>query len=232
MRSRRARRWASVLVVILGTVALGACADDEPTAEPADATSVAPTTEAVGATTTPHESTTAPDPASATSQPATTSPDTTQPSTGPGVVVVGADGVAGLTMGADADQVIDAVSGVLGPPDDDGPAECPGGSDRTVRWAGSFQVQLAQGALAGWVWSSPGPPPDVPVVTDGGIALGDPVADLLAAYPDDFQWVPDSTLGVEFFIGTGYPYLGGLATGEQPTDAVTALFAGDSCAYR
>jgi hypothetical protein len=65
-----------------------------------------------------------------------------------------------------------------------------------------------------------------------GVAPGDTVADLRAAYPDDFQWVPDSTLGVEFYIGNGFPYLGGVTTGQADTDTLDVLWAGDACVFR
>ena len=72
----------------------------------------------------------------------------------------------------------------------------------------------------------------MPIQTDRGVTLGDTVADLQAAHDEGFQWVPDSTLGTEFYIGSGFPYLGGLASGEEPDDVVEALWGADSCAAR
>jgi hypothetical protein len=100
-----------------------------------------------------------------------------------------------------------------------------------MRWDGGLMLLFSAGQLAGWSYNGDGEPA-VPVATDAGITVGDTVEDLLAAYPVDFQWVPDSTLGHEFFIGTGFPYVGGVATGETDTDTVDVLWAGDACIFR
>jgi hypothetical protein len=141
-------------------------------------------------------------------------------------------------LGDAAEVVVADVADVLGRPLHTEGVECPGGSDRTVRWEAGLTAVFADGRLSGWTLEAPSPGPadddaePVEIATTDGIGVGSPVAQLQAAFPDNFHWVPDSTLGVEFFIGSGYPYLGGLATGEGPDDTVEWLWAGDSCSFR
>jgi hypothetical protein len=120
---------------------------------------------------------------------------------------------------------------VLGEPEMTAP-ECGGGSDTAAEFVGGLTVYFGGGQLSGWLLDGAAGPAPMPVLTDRGLRAGDTVADLTETYPDDFRWVDGSSLGDEFFIGTGFPYLGGLATGTAQDDTVQMLWAGDSCIAR
>jgi hypothetical protein len=207
----RVRRLA--FVVAGAAVVLAGCGNDGEDAEPTSTLSV-PEGIALG------------------DQPATTAPATTSPPPAiPTEIVLAADGVSGYPIGsATRVDVMAALAPVLGEPVVED-TECPGGSDTSMRWEDGPTLLFAGGQLSGWSYDG-GDKPVIPIHTDAGIAPGDTVADLRAAYPENFQWVPDSTLGVEFYIGTGFPYLGGVTTGEGATDTVDVLWAGDACVFR
>src|SRR5262245_41796141 len=165
-------------------------------------------------------------------QPSTTAPPTTAPPPDvPEEVVLSPEGVGDLSIGsAPRVDVMATLVPLLGEPVVEA-AECPGGSDTSMRWEGGPTLYFASGQLSGWSYGGD-EDPVVPIQTDAGIAPGATVAELLAAYPADFQWVPDSTLGDEFYIGTGFPYVGGVATGRADDDTVDVIWAGDSCVFR
>lgn len=149
----------------------------------------------------------------------------------PDQVTLGRDGLAGFALGAPAADVEALLGELLGPAETSDEA-CQGGSDRSVGWTSGLTVYFAADQLSGWWLRDVADDAPVVVETERGITAGDSVEALLAAEPDDFQWVPDSTLGTEFYVGTGFPYLGGVATGEEPTDTIESLWAGDGCVSR
>lgn len=221
------------LLLLLGLTT--ACGDD--TTEQSGTTSASPTEETSG-TTTPHgpsATDTKPETTVDTSPPAT-SDDTgttgTAESLPAGPLVLLTDGIGAFTLGADQDEVLDTMFGILGPASDVGPIECPGGSDTTAYWP-SVGLVFSDGQLSGWSWGRDGEePPPIEAETPEGITIGSTVAELEAAYPDELNWIPESTLGTEFYVGSGYPGFGGFTTGTEPDDTVTMLYGGDLCAFR
>jgi hypothetical protein len=216
MRTFATGRRRVVGTALLVLAVLTACGDDSGDEDDAGATSTM----------------SVPDGIALDDGPPTTAPPTTAPPpVVPTEIELRAEGVGDLLIGgAPQVDVMASLAPVLGEPEVES-TECPGGSDTSMRWDGGLVLLFSAGQLAGWSYSGDGEPA-VPVQTDAGITAGDTVADLLAAYPENFQWVADSTLGPEFFIGTGFPYLGGVATGEADTDTVDVLWAGDACVFR
>jgi hypothetical protein len=212
MQARTGTAFRTV-AVLLAAVLLAACSDEDDDAVPTSTMSV-------------------PDGIELEDRPATTAPATTAPPpVVPSEIELRAEGVGDLLIGSTPQvDAMASLAPVLGEPELE-TAECPGGSDTSMTFVSGLVLLFVDGQLSGWSYGGD-EPPTVPMETDAGIALGDPVADLLDAYPDNFQWVADSTLGDEFFIGTGFPYLGGLASGQGDTDTVDVLWAGDACVFR
>jgi hypothetical protein len=166
----------------------------------------------------------------------TTAPPTTRPpQILPDTIVLSGNGVNAYPLGTPQVDLTAMLAPLLGEPEVQ-PAECPGGSDTAERYPGGLTLYFGGGQLSGWAYTAPptgtADPATVPVQTDRGITLGDTVAELQAAHDEGFQWIADSTLGTEFYIGSGFPYLGGLASGEAPDAVVEALWGADSCAAR
>lgn len=216
--TRRRRASGAILLGTIAAAALGlsGCGDDEAADDEAAPTSTLSVPEGIGLG----------------DQPSTTAPATTAPPPDvPEEIVLSAEAVADMPIGGTPQvDVMASLVPLLGEPIVE-EAECPGGSDTSMRWDGGPHLLFAAGQLSGWSYAGD-EAPIVPIHTDAGIAPGDTVADLLAAYPDNFQWVPDSTLGTEFYIGMGFPYLGGVTTGESDTDTIEVLWAGDACVFR
>lgn len=171
------------------------------------------------------------DDSTTTTAPATTTPPQILPET----IVLSGNGVNAYALGTPQVDLTAMLAPLLGEPEVQ-PAECPGGSDSAERYPGGLTLYYGAGQLSGWAFTSlpdgTTDAPAVPVQTDRGVTLGDTVAALQEAHDEGFQWVPDSTLGTEFYIGSGFPYLGGLASGEAPEAVVEALWGADSCAAR
>jgi hypothetical protein len=162
-----------------------------------------------------------------TTAPATTTPPQVLPDT----VIVSGPGVDDFPLGTPQVDVLAMLTPLLGEPEIQ-PAECPGGSDAAARFPGGFTVYFGSGQLSGWTYTATTPGATTPIETDRGVSLGDTVADLQTAHDDGFQWVDDSTLGTEFYLGSGFPYLGGLTSGQELDAVIEALWGADSCAAR
>ncbi len=69
------------------------------------------------------------------------------------------------------------------------------------------------------------------LLTEAGIALGDPVSSLQATYGDRVQIIFDElTDGFIYNIDVAAPgHLGGGVTGDQDNDLITAIDGGDGC---
>lgn len=216
----------TALVVALAAASTGCGGDD------GQPTSAAESEPALAGTTTPHPEATAP--VSAADAPDATTGDTGVPpvSDPGGPWVLATDGIGPFRLGSDQVEVLDGMFAVLGPASDVGPIECPGGSDTTATWP-SVGLVFVDGFLSGWSWGRAGqPPPPIAAQTPEGITVGSTVGNARAAYGDALRWIPDSTLGTEFYVGSGFPGFGGFATGTDETDTVTMLYSGDLCAYR
>jgi len=225
---RRVRRHlaAPLLALLVGWAALGCGSDDEGRPAPTPDTTTAGDAAGLAGTTTPHPEATAPDTAP------DTAPGTAPDGTPEGPWVLATDGIGPYRLGSDQVEVLDGMFAVLGPASDVGPIECPGGSDTTATWP-SVGLVFVDGFLSGWSWGREGqPPPPIAAQTPEGITVGSTVGDLEAAYGDGLRWIPESTLGTEFYVGSGFPGFGGFATGTDAADTVTMLYSGDLCAYR
>jgi hypothetical protein len=210
------RRWVALTVALLPVAGMACSSDDDPEgAATSSSTMSVPEGIELG------------DRASTTVV-ATTTP----PPVAPEEVRLSGTGVADRPIGSTPEvDVLTMLTPLLGEPEVTA-AECPGGSDRAARFDVGLTVYFAGGQLSGWAFAAGDEVAGSPVLTDRDLRPGDTVTDLLAAYPDDFQWIEDSTLGTEFFIGTGFPYVGGTATGTEPNDTVEVLWAGDACLAR
>lgn len=171
-------------------------------------TTTAPTTTTTASTTT--TTTTAP--------PTTTTASSVPPPASP--VVLEPTGLSGLAFGEGSQPVVDELTRVLGPPDEDtGEVDalsspfgvCPGTTVRGVRW-GTLTALFTDGetsyAPAGpphfFAWtessfSATGDEPPLGLRTAAGIGLGSTVADLRAAYGDDVEVAVDELTGAPAF---------------------------------
>ncbi len=172
-------------------------------------------------------STTAPAPTSTTVPPSTTSapPVTTAPA--PAEVVLAPEGLGIAAFGDEAEAVLAALAGVLGPPVDDRPlGSCPSGeADRLVQF-GQLAVLFGGGRFVAW---DAGPPSGAlpPLTTAEGIGVGSSVAELRGAYGQRLQLDPDDPFGPVFEITTPPPgRLAGTLTGTGPSDTVASLSGG------
>jgi hypothetical protein len=134
-----------------------------------------------------------------------------------------------LSFGAPADQVVAAMTAVLGPLEQENrSAECDSGADRTARWKGLSTV-FSKGKWVGYLWdgSAGGPPAG----TEKGIKVGSTVAEMKAAYPG--VAVEETTLGHEWFVEiTDTTSIGGFVTDPAATGRVQSIYSGDICAFR
>jgi hypothetical protein len=132
-----------------------------------------------------------------------------------------------LPFGTPRDDVVPAVRDILGRPSDRGSQEdCLAGETSFVRFdepPGDLVLNLQNGALAGWSIGE-----DSRLKTSAGIGIGSTKAELEAAY-GPVVMVPDSTIGIEFFIEGG---LSGLLVADAPDGAITSLWAGINCIAR
>jgi hypothetical protein len=153
-------------------------------------------------------------------------------------------GIGPHEFGASDDDVVAALVAELGAPVDDRtePAlsssygVCPGGQVRVVEWGG-FVVLFSDGATPyapggsmtffDWQLRNLGAATP-PLETTAGIALGDSVTALRAAYPD-VTIGDDEILGPSFRVGTAADALRGGLSSTGDDGAVVALAAGSAC---
>lgn len=159
------------------------------------------------------------------------------------LIVLGENGIGVADFCDDPDVVIDAVNGVLGPPDADSDwvepmsiSACAGNEARRVTW-GSLDLMFgdessidggrrhffgfAYGDRDGFDVTPPG------LSTDDGIGVGTTVEFLRAAYPD-VQLI-EGEPGVQdptFYVNAR---LSGLLTDTTDDGAVTLIIGGDPC---
>ena len=148
-------------------------------------------------------------------------------------MVLGPDGLGAVHFGDPADAVLSRLTGILGPPVDDGPlGSCPtGAADRLVRFAELGVVLGGEGAdqrFVAWdVGLAAGAYPELR--TAEGIGVGSTVAEVRRAYPGAVQVVPDDAFGprLEVAMPNGGSLTGTL-TGTGPGDTVVTLGAGEA----
>lgn len=233
----------TVLVMVIAVILLAAA--DDGAGDVAVTTSTdASTTTTRASTTTEPTTTTAPvgtTSSSTTTEPTTTTstlPDTTD-------LVLRPDGIGPLAFGADADRVVERLTGYLGPPDDDTGwvdvseyGACIGDTVRFVRWA-SLRIFLTDGPsdwapadtphLAAYENGEALGTPVLDLRTEDGIRVGLPVGDLRTIL-DDGQIVGDELLGAAFAVDPPGPgILWGLLSGLDATDVVESVAGGFSC---
>jgi hypothetical protein len=247
-------------VMLLGAAA---CSDDaggsaETTAAPTESSAIAD----AATTTEPSDpiDTTAPPPTTTeldaagttTSVPVTTATTLAEAATTTAPVasvVLEPDGVGVAPFGRAADDMVAAISAVLGPPTAEtewmdsfsGFGTCPGTEVKGVSW-GDFTLLLgddtpfASGNRHGYAWFVGGGAPDEEpqlLVTDEGIGLGSTVAQVKAAYSANAEITSAADqpeLGVASFSVGEYPtVVSGTLTGTADTDIVTSLEGGAVC---
>lgn len=156
-------------------------------------------------------------------------PATASPQPQAKALVLRPGGIDALSFDAPADQVVAAMTEVLGPVQEENrSAECDSGADRTVRWRGLSAV-FSKGKWAGYLWDGIAGAP--PAATERGIRVGSTVAELEAVYPG--VSVEETTLGHEWFVEIpGTAPIGGFATDSAATGKVQSIYSGDICAFR
>lgn len=180
-----------------------------------------------------------------TSTPTTAAPTTAAPTTTAATqtLALRQDGLGVAPFGAEADAAVAAVTAALGAPSEDTGwvdpvtiSACAGTELRRVSW-GVLSLYLGEPSAAapgtrqffsysyGDVADLGGQPAGLE--TPEGIGLGDPLADLRAAYPA-VEVIPGEEGLIEpgFFVNDN---LGGLLTGEADADSVTVVFGGPFC---
>jgi hypothetical protein len=199
------------------TVAAGlvtGCGDDGEKVDTATTTTITPSSTTVAPTTT--------DGTTSTTAVATTAAPPIE--TG---IVLADDGLVVVPFGSSEQIVRDALDPELGEPEDES-AECPSGADQILRYD-NLTLVLSGGFLVGYVYDSPrGDDLGLSLATADGLVLSAPESELRELYPD--VSIEESTLGTEFTVESDRGYLGGLLS--EPGGIVTAIFAGDSCAFR
>ena len=227
-----------VLAAATGLLLLAACSNE--TSNPGTTVPETTTTEAVTTTTVPATtSTAAPTTTSTTVAPTTTT--TTIPAV-EGLELSG-DGLGDALFGADAQGAIDYIVSVLGPPSNDTGwidpisigALCPGTEVRFVDWNDLYvffsnETGYASSArhFGGFVYGPAFGPTLNPfgLATEGGIAVGDTVAQLRAVYPSVVVNADDELSGPSFVLDDG---LFGFLSGVADTDVVIAFQGGAGC---
>lgn len=143
-----------------------------------------------------------------------------------GLTVTAGIDLTPLPFGAPRDQVVAALSTVLGgagAPQPVGP-ECRNRADEAIDWPGQLRVDFSRGTLVSWRLDH-----GSPITTDSGFGLGATRAQVEGVLAIA---VSDTSLGVEFTTDSEGPLLNGLLSDEGPAATVTELWAGPVCAAR
>lgn len=129
-----------------------------------------------------------------------------------------------LAFDSDMATTLDAVTQVLGEPEETGEnGECPSGPLTIANWSNGLALNAADGTFVGWAMQPGGD--DTALTTASGIGIGSTREELEESYTVE---VFDSSLGVEFSAGD----LFGILTSPEPTGTVTNLWAGIACNFR
>ncbi|MBD2234359.1 hypothetical protein [Phormidium tenue] len=177
--------------------------------------------------------TTAPDPAPTDAEAPTEIPAETPQSEEVGLILAGeglqlvnlqTGSTTALAFASDMDSTLDAVTQVLGEPEETGEnSECPSGPLTIATWSNGLALNAADDTFVGWA-VQPGDD-DTALTTAAGVGIGSTRQELEEAYTVELL---DSSLGVEFSAGD----LFGLLTSPEPTGTITNLWAGVACNFR
>lgn len=140
-------------------------------------------------------------------------------------IVLAPDGLvsggARVAFGGGREQVLAAVGGVLGTPQQQGTnEECPAGPLAHVQYAG-LQLVFQDGSFVGWFAQE-----GSPLRTAQGVGPGSTLGQLKAAYP--VATVEETSLGTEFAANDLY----GIVTNPSDEGKVQVMFAGTNCIFR
>lgn len=185
--------WGGLVGVVVLTVGLAACGDDEETS----------TTETSAETTA-----------------ASTAPATTAPAAGDEITIDPADPqLLGYELGAGSDEVVAGVTAALGEPTSDPGAvdsECgPFARERAVAWGdlvASFDASGGDEVFAGWIFDPsvgrPGGPSTDDVGLSEGLTWSSTYNEVFNAFADPVPTVDESTVGTLVVVGPvtfGFP---------------------------
>ncbi len=148
-------------------------------------------------------------------------------------VVLEPDGLGVVAFGDEANRVLAALAGRLGPPTDDGPLPaCPSGElDRLVRFGELSVLVATTGGVERFVAWDIGPSSGAVtrLATAEGISVGSTLAQLRSAYGERLQLTRDDPFGPGFEIDLGgRSRLGGTLTGTGTGDTVATLAGGSA----
>jgi hypothetical protein len=158
-------------------------------------------------------------------------------------ITLAPDGLGAVAFGAGEEETIAVLGELLGDPVEDGPQPCSSETDlvRYVRWS-TLTAAFPDGVFTGWIAGVYVPPDSAPlrIATAEGVALGGPVADLLAAYGDRITWTQTEDMGLgEPVLGFGLDGyspdapsaegIGGFVEGTETDGRVITFTAGQPC---
>ncbi len=130
-----------------------------------------------------------------------------------------------IAFGTKEADVVSILTNLRGKPRDRGVnQECGAGPLGFANWADGLSLQFNQGRFAGWSVDGRSKAANK-LTTINGIGTGSTRTQLNKAYTVK---VSQSSLGTEFSAGR----LGGLLSGNKPTDRVTSLWSGTTCFFR
>ncbi len=252
---------AGVLALLLVAVVIANRGDSEPTAAGTTTSVVETTTTVIETTTTtaPVETTTTVIETTTTTAPPDTTTTAAAPGTttttaaAPGTVALNDEGIyageAWIHFGFDDEAAIAAVTAVLGAPTNDSGwvdgfsspyGVCPPPLVRGVHW-GSLTLLFTQAESDFW---SAGVPhffaynyfanePPVDLETTEGIAVGDSIGMLRAAYPGPDLMIDESpfdpSAGIWLYDQQTWTGMWGFATGQTDANAIISINGGQGC---
>lgn len=130
-----------------------------------------------------------------------------------------------IAFGTKEADVVSILTNLRGKPRSRGVnQECGGGPLGFANWADGLSLQFNKGRFAGWNVDGRGKAANK-LTTISGVGTGSTRTQLNKAYTVK---VSQSSLGTEFSAGS----LGGLLSGNKPTDRVISLWSGTTCFFR
>jgi len=130
-----------------------------------------------------------------------------------------------IAFGTKEADVVSILTNLRGKPRSRGVnQECGGGPLGFANWADGLSLQFNKGRFAGWNVDGRSKAANK-LTTISGVGTGSTRTQLNKAYTVK---VSQSSLGTEFSAGS----LGGLLSGNKPTDRVISLWSGTTCFFR
>ncbi|WP_123906327.1 aspartate-semialdehyde dehydrogenase [Sphingorhabdus sp. YGSMI21] len=159
-------------------------------------------------------------------------PDETEEAAPVVAIVLQPDGIASgegerFSYGTDKSTVIAKLE-EYGPVHQNSNEECGAGPMEFASSAATgLTTNFQDEKLVGWYFDGDAKS----AMTDRNISVGSTRAELEAAMPIEMQ--PDSTLGIEFFSGSGEDgFIGGFLSDNGATPTVDSLYSGTNCFFR